>query len=50
MLGDGVHPLSRFGASPLSLASWEGDDTFCAGRPFLGVSLLGRVSFSDQLS
>ncbi len=31
------HPLSRFAPSP-SLASREGNDTFGAGRPFLGVS------------
>src|SRR5256885_12241573 len=38
------HPLSRFAPSP-SLAAREGDDTLGAGRPFLGVTGLGRTGF-----
>ena len=43
---DFIHklPLSGFAASP-SLAAREGDDTVGAGRPFLGVSLLGHACF-----
>ncbi len=37
-------PLSRCAPSP-SLTSWEGDDTFAAGRPLLGVSALGLRLF-----
>ena len=37
-------PLSRFASSP-SLASREGDNTFAAGRPLLGVSGLDLCQF-----
>ena len=48
----GKHPLRRFAPSPAlaALRLRAGDDTVGAGRPFLGVSLLGRASFSAQLS
>jgi hypothetical protein len=35
------YPLSRYAPSP-----WKGDDTLGAGRPFLGVSVLGHASFT----
>ena len=37
-------PLSRCAPSP-SLAAREGDDTFAAGRPWLGVPTLGLRLF-----
>ncbi len=42
------HPLSSFAASP-SLAARDGDDTFGAGRPFLGVSRLEHASFMQHV-
>jgi len=42
-------PLSRCAPSPVctapSLAAREGDDTFAAGRPLLGVPALGLRLF-----